>query len=226
MAAGKLVNGYLQSAIYYKDELTDNATSRANIRYVICYAKAHGIKIETCQLNEFPSLSSRETPPLIILAYDMFFTLALFFHAQGIERKFPDLWGKMQALEQGQLLDKDLLLQAEREAVFDIWKSNPGVKRTVAALLVRTQMVSEEKAWEIINQHWGSDKEMFAHFQDPETRKIACEITDDNLVEINTDLNDRVSAACFTSVMHHLLDKAGRISREKYNDGRQCDDEI
>jgi hypothetical protein len=67
---------------------------------------------------------------------------------------------------------------------------------------------------------------MFAYFHDPETQEMACKITEDNLVYINTDLNDRLSEACFTNVMLHLLYKVGRISQEKYNDGWQCDDEI
>jgi hypothetical protein len=147
MATGKMFNGYLKSPIFHKGELIDNTTSLANIRYIERYAKQHGIKIEACKLNEFSSLASSETPPLIVLAYDMYLTSALFFHARNIEQKFPDLWGKIQALKRGQLLDKDLLLEVEREVMFDVWTNHPGVKRTVAALIVHTQMVSEKKAW-------------------------------------------------------------------------------
>jgi hypothetical protein len=75
-------------------------------------------------------------------------------------------------------------------------------------LIVQTQIVSKRKAWGLVSGYWGNDEEMFAHFCDPGANQAAYQVMDDGLVEIKTDLSDRLTETCYLNVMLHVLYKA------------------
>jgi hypothetical protein len=216
--ANRIIDGYLQLPLFYRGDVIGDTVSLANAKYVQQLAKQERIKIKVCKLKEVRQIAQGVNPPSIMLAYDMYLTSALFFHIKRLQAKHPNFWGKIEKLERGQVLDKDLRQEMERDAALEAWASNPEVKRTVAAMITQTQMISREKAWKIIEEYWDSDEQTFRHFQDPNTLTAAYNVDADLSVQIKTDLSDPLTETCYVNVMLHLLYKASEAKYREFGD--------